>query len=277
MRAAWARSSSALVMLGAIACGGGHAEEPAPAPTEGAELTPPPPRPPPPPATIRVIHASPDPAAGTIRFGVAGAEPSIVDLAYRSASAPVELAPGPTSLVVQGVASVETGEAPELLATEQDLASGVGSSAILHGLAGGEPALALAMIEDRTSPPTEGSSTLRFFHAVVGLAAVDVCAAGASPRDPATPIFAAVAPATLANVEGGFAEVPGGAETVIQLRQQSDTACEGRVLGVARVTPAAGSTHTLVAVGRTTGAPRVDRELLVCTDGACAAVPITNR
>lgn len=280
------RSSAVLIALSltfVVGCGA-PAAEPEPEVTQGAEVEPPPAPPPPPPApaTLRLVHASPDPAAATVSLAPAVGEAVVSDLAYRSGSPYVELAPGAQTLSLRGLASVETGEAPELASIPVELESTRSYTAILHGLPAGEPALAVLPLEDRTARPAEGMAALRFFHALVGVPSVDVCRPGATPREPAQPIAAAVAPGTLAASDAaGFVEVPAGAELAIQLRQQHATPCRGRVLGVARIIPTAGADHTLVAIGRTTGAPRADRELLVCLDGAtestCTALPIANR
>lgn len=79
---------------------------------------------------------------------------------------------------------------------------------------------------------------------------------------------------------GAYADVPADGERVLQLRAPHATPCRGRVLGVARTALTPGTNHTLVLAGRTTGRPRVDREPIVCTEGAdasCIAVPVTAR
>ena len=130
----------------------------------------------------------------------------------------------------------------------------------------------------------ESPAAVRVFHGIDGLDAVDVCIAGESARADGSLIFANVGPASFAGTEGAqYAELAAsGAELTIQLRTSNARPCHGRVQGVARLTPIAGSRYTLLAVGRNGGRPRIDRELLICADPpsidtSCAAVPITAR
>ncbi|AKF11446.1 DUF4397 domain-containing protein [Sandaracinus amylolyticus] len=275
--------STLFISLALAACGGAPAAEPEPEPTTAGAEEPPPPPPPPPPARIRAVHATSEPAVSSVSFAFAeGAEPVISNLAYRSATAYLEVPPGAHHVRVLGVPSVETGEAPELLATDTELASESSTTLILVGMAAGDPPLAVVVAPDRTEPPGEGLAALRLYHAIAGQGPVDVCVAGAAPRDPALPVFTAVEPNAFARGDAGeWADVLPSGEIALQLRAPNPTPCRGRVLGVARFTPSAGSRHTLVAVGRASGRPRVDRELLVCNDppgdGACTVVPIAAR
>nr|MDQ3036706.1 hypothetical protein [Myxococcota bacterium] len=137
------------------------------------------------------------------------------------------------------------------------------------------------VLEERDDAPGEGAAGARLFHALVGVDAVDACIGGATPRDPATPLWNGVAYGTLASSEAGpYADIPAGGELALQLRAPHATPCRGRVLGVAHTALTPGANHTLVLLGRTSGRPRVDRELVVCTEGeggSCIAVPVTAR
>lgn len=232
----------------------------------------PPPPPPPEPARVRVIHAAFDPSAAAIALAFDGADPAIPSLAYEFASAYVELPAG------SHAASVRANDA-ELIGAELDLAAEGGWYTAIAYSTADFPA-AVQLTTDRIEAPAEGSAAIRLFHGIVGLTAVDVCTPGATARADGTPIFADVQPGALAAAPDGttYASVPAGAEITLQLRAQNATPCHGRVQGVAHVTPVSGN-YTLVAVGRTSGRPRVDRELLLCadppaTDTSCATVPI---
>jgi hypothetical protein len=278
------RPCSFAVVLALSACGGGAAE-PTPEPTAGAEVapTPPPPPPPPPPAQVRVIHASPDPAAATVAISIDGEEPAITDLAYRSATAYVDVPPGTHAIALRGVASVETGDAPELVRLDTgELESESRATVIAVGVTDGEPSFALLAAEDRAETPAEGAAALRFFNGIAGAGAVDVCIAGAAPRDPAAPVFSNVAMGAFgATEQGAYAEVVAGTEMQLQVRQQHATPCRGRVLGVARITPLATTNQTAIAVGRLSGRPAVEREVVLCTDAptepSCSTIPLARR
>lgn len=281
--------AGALALLTLAACGSTAPEpepEPEPEPTTGAEVEPEPP--PPAPSRLRLVHAAPDAATATLSLLAGDAsEPQVLDLAFRSGSAYFEISPGAQPVVLRGLRSIETGEAPDLLRVEDvDLPEGSARTAIAHGVPAGEPPLALEIAPDRDAAPREGSAGARIFHALIGVPQVDVCIGGPSPRDPATPAWAALQPGTFGEVPAqddrpasSYVDLPAG-EVVVQLRAASATACAGRVLGVARPTLAEATNHTLVLVGRTTGRRRVDRELLVCSDGdaaACEATAIAAR
>jgi hypothetical protein len=239
-----------------------------------ADTTPPPP-PPPEPARIRVIHAAFDPSAASIALAFDGADAAIPSLAYEFSSAYVELPAG------SHAASVRANDA-ELIGADLDLSTEGGWYTAIAYSTADFPA-AVQLTTDRPEAPAEGTAAVRLFHGIVGLTAIDVCTPGETARADGTPIFADVQPGALAAAPDGtsYASVPTGAEITLQLRAQNATPCHGRVQGVARITPVSGN-YTLVAVGRTTGRPRVDRELLLCadppaTDTSCAAVPIAAR
>ena len=232
----------------------------------------PPPPPPPEPARVRVIHAAFDPSAASIALTFDGAEPAIPALAYEFASAYVALPAGTHA------ASVRANDA-ELIGAQLDLSTEGGWYTAIAFSTADFPA-AMQLTTDRAEAPAEGTAAVRFFHGIVGLTAVDLCTPGASARDDGSPVFVDVQPGALAVAadSNAYTTVPSGAEITLQLRAQNGTPCHGRVQGVTHITPVSGN-YTLVAVGRTSGRPRVDRELLLCadppaTDTSCAAVPI---
>ena len=281
------RFAGAGVFCLTFACGGGGATEPEPtATTEGDETTveaTPEPEAPPPPAMshVRVIHASSDPAAASVSIGLdARSEPIIADLAYRSGSAYTDATAGHHSIVVRGP-STEAGEGPTLALASDDLEAEHTFTAVFVTQAVADSPFTVFASQDAGSPH-EGEATVRFFHAVVGVDDVDLCLAGATARAEATPLFADVALNAFGSTTGmQYADVPATGEVVVQLRAHGSPACHGRVAGVARFTPTADTSYTLVAIGNTTGRPRADREMLICpdapADGSCTAVPIAAR
>jgi hypothetical protein len=152
----------------------------------------------------------------------------------------------------------------------------------LWGLINASPLLAITIAEEQ---PPSSLAAARFFYGLLSAPAVDLCIAGAGPSDPGIPLFAQVQPGSLARSESGseYVEWIAGNELVLQLRQANRSACRGRVIGVARLTPTEGRAVTLVAVGRMSGGGRrrVGPALLVCSDapddGSCVSLPITPR
>lgn len=280
------RFAGAGVFALTLACGGGSAAtEPEPtAETEGSEAEvedttvaeAPPPEPM---SRVRVIHASSDPAAASVSIALdARTEPLIAELAYRSGSAYTDASPGHHSVVVRGPAT-ESGEGPTLALASEELETEHTFTAVFVSQAVADSPFTVFASEDAGSP-MEDEATVRFFHALVGGGEVDVCVAGATARAEATPLFADVSPNAFGSAAGTqFADVAASGEVVVQLRAHSSPACRGRVAGVARFTPTAGSSYTLVAIGRTTGQPRAAREMLVCpdapADGSCTVAPIS--
>jgi hypothetical protein len=264
----------ALLALLSVACGS-PPEETAEVETTTGDEEPPPPPPPPPPAHVRVIHAAFDPLAAAVAVAFDGEAPSITELAYQRSSEYVEVSAGMHSLSLIGADGSEilAWTAPEM--AEESFTTIVLSSAEIMPVA-------FSVSADMTEPPAGTAAALRVFHALDGMGAVDVCIAGESARADGILVFGGLEPNTFAGEEGArYAELPTSGETTLQLRATNARTCHGRVQGVARFTPIAGSRYTVVAVGRD-ARPRIDRELLICadppaTDVSCAAVPITNR
>ncbi len=241
-------------------------------------------------ASVRVIHASPDRAAASVDLYVDELPtPIATAVAYRSILGAVEVPSGEHAIHVRPagtavtVAPAFTGHTPALEADHR-------YTVIAHGLVGGAAphGLALAADADSTASPEAGTAHVRFFHAIVGLGAVDLCrpatparpAAAAQPARPAVP-----AAAVVENVAyGAFAStgrdgqsshylpVPAGSALTLQIRAHAARACTGALRGTVTLTPADRSVVTAVAVGRAT-APMAPRALLLCSDGTYDGAP----
>lgn len=270
-------SSRALALLAvlSLACGSPSEEATELEASTGDEEPLPPPPPPPPPAHVRVIHAAFDPLAAAVGVAFDGETPSVTELAYQRASAYVEVPPGmhAVSLIGADGSEILAWTAPEM--TEDSFTTIVLSSVEIMPVV-------FSVSGDTNEPPAGNAAALRVFHALDGMGSVDVCIAGESARADGVLIFGGLEANSFAGEEGArYAELPASGETTLQFRAAGARTCHGRVLGVARFTPIAGSRYTVIAVGRDTR-PRIDRELLICadppaTDVSCAAVPITNR
>jgi hypothetical protein len=285
-----------LTGLGLVACGGGEEpvrEERSTDGTEGGETVvdvervsevqrPPPPPPPPAPARVRVVHASPDPATASVSVYIDGSgTPAIAGLAYRSVAGYAELPPGAHTVAVRPATAAADAPAALEVGTPE-LASGASYTLIAHGLTSGQPALSLAAVADDGPAPEAGQAHVRFFHALVGAAAADVCLPGANARAAGTPLFTNVAYGTFGTTaaegaHGAFANVPAGGEVRLQVRAANAARpCTGASLGTVAFTPAEG-VWTAVAVGRTTGRPAVAKELLLLKDGTTEVTAVAIR
>jgi hypothetical protein len=262
---------------------------PMPSSDGGGEAEPPPP---PQPAGLRVIHASPDRTLASVSaFLDDSAVAAVQGLAYKGVAGYVELTPGDHAVVLRR-ANAAAGAPPALSVRTDTLDPGERSTAIVYGVTVGTARLALAAGTDLLGLPEEGKARVRFFHALVGLGAVDLCLPGTAARPaapnqpavaatPASTLFANVAYGAFGSAQGGaYVDLPSGSPVVLQVRAQNARPCTGPVRGTVTVTPPSASVVTTVAVGRVVGAPAVPRELLVCLDApvsgapSCAAVAI---
>ncbi len=245
---------------------------------------------PPPPASVRVIHASPDRAAASVDLYADDlATPIATAVAYRSIVGAVSVPPGEHTLHVRPAGAAATTPAA-LSATTPALEGAQRYTAIAHGLVGGAAphALAIAADADALAAPDAGTAHVRFFHAIVGLGAVDVCrpatparpaAAGqpARPATPAAPVLVNVAYGAFASADrdgqpSHYVPVPAGAPLTLQVRARAARPCAGLLRGTVTLTPADRSVVTAVAVGRVT-APLAPRALLLCSDGTYEGAP----
>lgn len=241
-------------------------------------------------ASVRVIHASPDRAAASVDlYADELPTPIATAVAYRSIIGAVEVPAAEHAIHVRPAGGAVT-TAPAFTGHTPALEADHRYTVIAHGLVGGAAphALALAADADATTAPEAGTAHVRFFHAVVGLGAVDLCrpATPARPAVAAQPAVAAVpAAAVVENVAyGAFASatrdgqpshyvaVPAAAPLTIQVRAHSARACSGPLRGTVTITPTDRSVVTAVAVGRTT-APLAPRALLLCSDGTYDGAP----
>lgn len=236
-----------------------------------------------------MIHASPDRAASSVSVFIDSSEVAAVQgIAYRSIAGAVRLTPAAHPVVVRSAAASAT----SLLTFDTpELSEGQRYTAVVHGFSAGAPRLAVAIAQDSETQPDAGKARVRFFHALAGLGAVDLCtaaiaaraaqpAAGGRPAQPAiaaapaAPVFSNVAYGSFAaNGQESYAEVASGAAITLQVRAQNARPCTGLVRGTVRVTPADRAVLTAVAVGRLGGAPAVPRQLLLCTDAPTDGAP----
>lgn len=216
------------------------------------------------PAHVRMIQASPDASAATVALYMDGAATaSVPSLAYKAATAYADVPAGSHQCAMRPAAAAAD-SAPSLQTAASELAAGVSYTMISHGLATGTPALAMASAADDGPTPDATHASLRFFHALVGVANVDICLPGATARAAGTPVFTNVAYGAF----GAWASVPAGAAVTLQIRAANEaTPCSGRQAGSVSITPTSG-VWTAVAVGRATGRPAVAKELLLVADGA---------
>jgi hypothetical protein len=249
-------------------------------------------------AGLRVIHASPDRAAASVDLYVDELPtPIATAVAYRTITPAVEVPAGAHAVHVRPAGAAVTA-APALTAQTPELEGDHRYTVIAHGLVGGAAphALALAADGDASATPEAGTAHVRFFHAVVGLGAVDLCrpatparpAAAGQPARPAVPAAAVVenvAYGAFASAErdgqtSHYLPVPAGAAITLQIRADAARPCAGPLRGTVTITPADQSVVTAVAVGRVT-APAAPRALLVCpdavTDGAPRCTPVAIR
>ncbi len=216
---------------------------------------------------VRLIHAaieSRDEAVTLVADGTATSAAT----GYQFSSAYLSLAPGEHALSARA-------NDTELIGASFRFAEGM-STIIAYSTA--DFPVALAPAADPSRAPARNSAQVRFFHAIVGQGALDVCSAPESGRGDGSVIAANVTAGALGAPDTGYLSVPGGAELVLQLRAQNATPCHGRVLGMARFTPASESNYTLIFVGRS-GRHRIAPELLFCADPpaidtSCATVAV---
>lgn len=226
---------------------------------------------------MRVIHAAYDPTAASVSARVDGGEPVVLDLAYLNASGYFDV----TSDAAHTLALFGTDET-ELLSWNMPALTEAASYTVVASSIDEMPVL-FAAAADTTTPPSTNTAAVRVFHGLVGLESADVCLSS-SARAEGVQVFTGIPLSSFGGTdELRYAEIPAnGQEVTVQFRNANDTPCRGRVQGVARFTPVVGVRYTLVAVGRMSARPRIDRELLVCpdppgTDTTCTVVPIANR
>lgn len=215
---------------------------------------------------VRLIHAAIESREQVVTL-LADGTATTTPTGYQFSSAYLALTPGAHEI------SARANDA-ELIGASLTFPEGLST---LVAYSTGDFPVALAMAADVTTTPAANTAQVRFFHAIIGQGPVDICLVGESARSDGTPIIANVAAGSL----GEYATVAGGGELALQLRAQHGTPCHGRVIGVARFTPASESNYTLIFVGMQ-GRHRVAPELLFCadppaSDTSCATLAIDAR
>lgn len=267
------RAGLVLLLLVTIGCGGASSSShAAPPPVEDeAPSEPAPPPPPPPTARIRAIHAAFDPSAANLDLTFDGADEGVSGLHYEFASAYLTIADGshPVSIASNGT---------ELIQATVEVMAPTTYTTVLFSTT--DFPVASRIVADAPDAPSSGAR-MRFFHDLLGQAAIDVCTPGATPRDDGAPLFTGVQPATFGETAAheSYAAIPADQDLVLQLRATHSTPCHGRVVGTSHFFPVTGNNYTLIAVGRTRGRPAVARELLFCADPpaedtSCATNPL---
>lgn len=280
----------ALIAFALTACGGGatetrqtettpHAETTPVAETPTSDETAAPPAAATAPPRIRVIHATSDAAAADVSVGLDSDDPFITSLTYAHGSGYVAVDEGRHSIAVHG-ASTDSGS--PVLGLASDVLEPEHAYTLFFVTQGAADAPFAVYTGDDDDRPGEDVAALRFFHAIIGVDDVDVCLPGATARAAGEALFADVAPNSLGTAQGiHYADLPAGEAVAIQVRAHSSPPCGGRVTGIGRFTPDAGTSYTAVAIGRTTGHPHAALQLLVCSDapadGACNTFPMPAR
>ena len=279
------------VTVSAIGCRRGEGESTTPD-TEGgggtgesfaATPTPPPP-PPPTEVSLRLIHA----AASASKVPVSatftaeeGDQPLAEALEFGSTSAYSEATLAPDSTKIAMAVTAEGFEAPS---GEQPVSDGAHHTFIVFSAPDTTDQLDLAVTLDEGSGPEEGMKA-RFFHALVGWDAVDVCTPGATSKAPGEPVFTNVGYGGFASI--GYQPIPPETKQLKIRVANEETPCSGKVIGGVTLQPPegvdpSGKNLTLIAIGRAKGRPAVAKALLVCTDSpdeapACFRLPMKAR
>ena len=205
-------------------------------------------------AHVRLVHAAIESRDQAVSLAADGT--STAPAGYQFASAYLSLSPGEHAI------SARANDA-ELIGASFSLEEG---SATIIAYSTGDFPVALVLAADVPADAPVNMAQIRFFHAVVGQGAIDVCTPPATGRGDGTAILANVAPGSLAASDGSYVTVPGGSEIALQIRAQNTTPCHGRPIGTVHgFAPAGSSNYTLILVGRS-GRRRVAPELLFCAD-----------
>ncbi len=235
-------------------------------------------------AHVRAIHASPDPLASSVVVYLDGSmTPVIPNLSFRNAVGYSDIPPGQHAVQVR-LPGIPASTPPSLTWTTPVLQPDHTYTIIAIGLALEAPAVTFASEEDTATVPDPGHANVRFFHALVGTGAVDVCNATG------TPLFANVGYGTygisFADSTQHYVNAPSGTASLL-IRQHAPGACSGRPLGAVDVSVVDRTNITLVATGREArhgaGAQSVPPQMLSCQDAplagssaSCTAIPING-
>ncbi len=186
------------------------------------------------------------------------------DLAAGTASDAIEVAAGTHTLHLLGVASVETGEAPEVLVTSVEVASGAHPIWLVVGEPSAEPPLVVSVLD----PSAGAGEGARIVHGIEGADALDVCVGGAA-------VAAGLAPGAVSEL------APIGRGLVaLDLRAASEQPCHGRSMGIAHVTFDASAPYLVVLSAHTARRGRLAGNVVACAEGAsiaCSTAAIGTR
>lgn len=213
---------------------------------------------------MHVIHGSPDPGLATFSIAIDDGAPVVRDLAAGAASDAIEVTPGTHTIHLLGVASIETGEAPEVMVTSVEVASGSHPIWLVAGEPAAEPPLAVTVLDESQAAGTQA----RIVHGIEGAGALDVCVGGTS-------IAAGLAPGAMSS----YAPIAEGA-VAIDLRAGSDQPCHGRSMGIAHVTIEPSHAYVIVLSAHTARRGRLNGNVVACTEGAsvtCTSAAIGTR
>jgi hypothetical protein len=232
------------------------------------------------PPRMRVIHATNDAAAASISVGLdSQAEPFVASLAYGEGSGYVAVAEGRHSVMVYGAES-DTGRATLGLAS--DVLEAAHAYTVFFVTQGAADAPFALYTSDDDDDPGDEVAAIRFFHAIQGVDDVDFCQPGATARATGTPLFADVARNALGSAANlRYVDLEATGEVALQVRAHASEVCHGRMIGVGRFTPQAGTSYTAIAIGNPSGRPRAAAQLMICRDapvgdGGCDRVALAT-
>lgn len=199
-------------------------------------------------------------AAGVTAYLDNGTTP-VANLRYRAAEGYTRL-PAGVHTVQARLPNMPPTAPPVLQWTTPAFQADHAYTIIAHGLASelSGPPVTFAPDEDTLAPAPAGSARVRFFHALVGAPAVDVCVG-------TMPAFSAVSYGQWGNgAQGHYAMAPAGNAT-LTVRRAGGAPCTGQPLGTVAAAVPSGANVTLVAVGRIAhGRGGVTPEVLLCQD-----------
>jgi hypothetical protein len=230
------------------------------------------PRRPPEPAHVRVLHASADPHARMLSVFVDGSAGALLrSVDFESQISYADVPSNTRTLTFRR----DRSEATLLDVAVQGMEPGHFYTAILYGSAVGSPMLAANVHEDVPVASREYRNTLRFFNAMVGAPALDVCRVR-NPDDDRQPILinAAFGHWGIRQVGLGadsVAAMPEAVEVVsngrvtFEIRAAGRGTCAGSVLGAVHFVASSRLNGTMIAVGRFHGRG-VAPQMFMCAD-----------
>ncbi len=216
-------------------------------------------------AQIRFLHVATRATQTAVDgFGVDMDTPLFPGAAYKvpTAYAKVATSAGDVALLVRGQGLAE-------FTVQANVPPGSHNTVFVISDPASAEGLQLVTVDDDAPRAPAEAVRVRFFHALAGASAVDVCVAGAG-RAPATLLFPGVGYGALA----AYLDLPSPPPVRLQVRQASENECAGRQIGVVELAATEehgllGQNVTLVALGalrQPRGRPDVESEVLVSID-----------